>query len=109
MGATLVDLGVTGLDYAVVTAFFVSVLISLFRSRRIGVLELSLAGVYLIIWLMSVLWGPLLLKVLTTAYALIIGVCMLIIRKHQTQELAYDKDRKLRPTNYGTKLRQKSR
>ena len=83
MGATLVDLGVTGLDYAVVTSFFVSVLILLFRSRRVGVLQLSIAGFYLIVWLMSVLWGPLLFKVMTTAYALIIGVCMLIIRQHR--------------------------
>jgi len=82
MGATLVDLGVTGLDYAVVTSAFVSFLISLFRSRRVGVLQLSIAGLYLIVWLMSVLWGPLLFKVMTTAYAFIIGVCMLIIRQH---------------------------
>jgi hypothetical protein len=61
-----VDLGITGLDYTVVTIFFVSQLLSIFRSRRVRATNVAMAGLYLAIWIMALRWGPLLLKSLTT-------------------------------------------
>ena len=82
-----VDLGITGLDYAVVTVFFVSWLGSILRSRRVRPLNLALAGFYLVIWLMSILWGPLLLKGLTTLYALVIAALMIVVWRKQSPQL----------------------
>lgn len=81
-----VDLGITGLDYAVVTAFFVSVMSSILRSRRVRPLNLALAGFYLVIWLMGILWGPLLFKGLTTVYALVIAASMVVVWRKQSQQ-----------------------
>jgi len=79
-------LGITGLDYAIATVFFVSVLSSLLRSRRVRPLNLALAGFYLVIWLMGILWGPLLFKGLTTVYALAIAAVMLVVWRKQSPQ-----------------------
>lgn len=79
-------LGITGLDYVVVTAFSVTLFILILKSRRVGPLILGMAGFYLVIWFMAIVWGPLLLKGVTTVYALAIAAAMLAVWRKQSPQ-----------------------